>query len=106
MKQLEKEFIGGGDVKGFKLKQLKANGYVFLYEINTGYSKHYEVFEHRETKESDNIISGVEVHFNAKITYPSSKAFGVWAYCCDDLDRANMRYNELTEIVRQRIENK
>lgn len=105
MKQLDKQFIGGGDVKGFIFTQIKTNGFAYIYEVDTGYSKHFEVFEHKQTKDADGVIAGVPIHFAAKITYPSSRAFGDWAYCYTSLEKAEIRYNELTEIVKQRIEN-
>lgn len=45
MKFLEKEFIGKGDVKGFKFKQVQKSSAAYIYEINSGSRIYYEVFK-------------------------------------------------------------
>lgn len=105
MKELEKEFIGTGSVKGFVFKQIKFNGNVYLYEVNTSSSIHYEVFERKESKGGTSVIGGVEVTFEPKVLYPSDNAFGVWAYCCNTIEKANYRFDELNNIVLNRLNN-
>jgi hypothetical protein len=76
IKELQSEFIGRGQVKGFKftLKNKTEKGYI--YEVDTGSSIHYEVFKKRINKQ-----------FNC-ISYPSDKAFGYWAWSCSDYECA------------------
>ena len=76
MKQLEEEFKGKGQVRGFKFTQIKKTENAYLYRVDTGDSKHYEIFEKKENTQ-----------FNC-ISYPSNKAFGVWAKTSSDYNRA------------------
>jgi|688.fasta_scaffold577436_2 hypothetical protein len=83
MKNLELEFIGKGQVKGFIFKQIDSNEKCFIYEVNTGNSLHYEVFNRKENTQ-----------FNC-ISYPSDKAFGLWAFCFKSKESALNKFNEL-----------
>lgn len=86
MKPLEKEFIGRGEVKGFKFTQIKATNMAYLYKVDSGWSINYEVFKRRE-----NVRYGV-------VSYPTSKAFGVWAWTCMTLEGAEKKFNEINEL--------
>lgn len=77
MKQLKNEFTGIGQVKGFKFTKINSTDCGFLYEINTGDTKYYEVFRKL-----------VNRRFNT-ISYPTNKAFGIWAFTTPCLNRAN-----------------
>ena len=68
MKELEENFIGKGEVKGFIFTQIKKSEYAYIYSVNNGFSVSYEVFFRKENKQ-----------YNC-ISYPSSKAFGFWAW--------------------------
>ena len=76
MKQLELEFVGKGQVRGFKFTQLKKTQYAYLYEVNTGDSLFFEIFEHKENTQ-----------YNC-ISYPSNKAFGIWAKTTNNYQKA------------------
>lgn len=76
MKELEKQFTGIGEVKGFTFTQIKQNEVGFIYEVESLGSKHYEVFKRRENS-----------RFGC-VSYPKSKSFGIWAWTTSDLDRA------------------
>jgi hypothetical protein len=84
MKELEKEFIGRGEVRGFKFTLLYGNSRAFVYKVVNQGSEYYEVFRRKE-----NTKYGV-------ISYPSSKAFGIWAWYCSTLDKAMAKFNELS----------
>jgi hypothetical protein len=93
MRQLEKEFAGIGEVKGFTFKQLKASEFAYLYEVlATNGSKWYEVFEKEEN-----------VRFDC-VSYPKQKSFGLWAFTADTLERAEAKFLELEQRVQTRIE--
>ena len=97
MKELEKEFLGKGEVSGTKFKQLKASSKAFIYEledIETGF-KRYEVFERRKQKEMTVNMGGQEITYEAKELYPKSNSFGSWAWCTTDLDRAIEIFNRI-----------
>lgn len=79
MKELQLEFIGRGQVKGFIFTQKNKSDYGYIYEVNTSTSIHYEVFKRKENSQ-----------FNC-ISYPSDKAFGFWAWCCKTYEDALFR---------------
>lgn len=83
MKELNEKFIGRGQVKGFIFTQKNKSKAGYVYEVNTGSTIHYEVFKRKENKQ-----------FNC-ISYPSDKAFGFWAWCCSDYERALFLFEEL-----------
>lgn len=85
MKQLEKEFIGRGQVKGFRFTQIKQNQFAFLYQISDLKNTWYEVFHKKENN-----------RYNC-ISYPSNKAFGVWAWTYHSLEKAEDKFLEITE---------
>ncbi len=84
MKQLNKTIQGRGEVKGYFFTQLEKTNLGYIYEkkcIETN-KLSYEVFKHKENK-----------HFDC-VSYPSSKAFGVWAWDCLTLEKAkDILYN-------------
>lgn len=67
MKELEINFTGKGQVRGFKFTQLKRTQNAYLYEVNTGDNTHYEIFERVEN-----------TRFGC-VSYPSNNSFGKWA---------------------------
>jgi hypothetical protein len=83
MKQLEKQFIGRGQVKGFIFTQIKKSEKAYIYKVDTGTSTHYEVFRHRENTQ-----------YNC-VSYPSNKQFGITAWSCSNLDKAIERFEGL-----------
>ena len=86
MKQLKENFTGKGQVKGFTFTQIKKNEHAYIYEVNTGNSIHYEVFKHKENTQ-----------FNC-VSYPSNKAFGIWAWTCGNLEKANQFFEEISIV--------
>ncbi len=86
MKPLEIEFIGRGEVKGFKFRQISATDRAFLYEVSpTNTNVHYEVFKLKINK-----------RFNC-ISYPTSKAFGVYAWSYMSFERAKKKFDKLNK---------
>ena len=84
MKKLEKEFIGRGEVRGFKFSQLKKNDHAFIYIVDDGSNKRFEVFERR-----------INNKFNCE-SYPKSKSFGLWAWSYMSLHFALDKFDEIT----------
>jgi len=80
MKELEKNFCGRGEVKGFIFKCLLMSDNAYLYEVKTESSVHYEVFERKENTQFD------------CVSYPKSNSFGVWAYTTCDWEKALSKY--------------
>lgn len=87
MKQLEIEFDGTGEVKGFHFKQIRANDYAYLYEVTFVETdkKHYEVFKKVINTQFDNI------------SYPKSKSFGLWAWTIMSFEKALEKFELLTK---------
>lgn len=80
---MDKEFVGRAEMKGFIFKQLEINEKSVLYQVidenNKTSNVHYEVFKN-------------------KGRYPFTKAFGSWAWCIRDKDRAYKLYEELISV--------
>ncbi|RXP46865.1 hypothetical protein EC396_13370 [Lutibacter sp. HS1-25] len=82
-KELKKEFLGIGEVKGYKFTQIRQTSQAFIYEVSFGEGKHYEVFKRR-----------INSRFGC-VSYPSSKGFGIWAWTYNELDKAIEKFNQL-----------
>lgn len=78
VRELEKVFIGRGEVKGFYFEQVAKSDKAYLYRVTCteGARPYYEIFERRINTQFDNI------------SYPKSKAFGRWAWTTYDEDKA------------------
>ena len=83
MKVLQKEFIGSGEVKGHKFSQIKVNSVAYIYQVDTGNSKYYEVFLRRS-----NPVYNREY-------YPRSSSFGIYAWTYPCLGKANKKFKEI-----------
>lgn len=87
--QLEKEFIGTGEVKGFKFCQIKKREHGFIYEINQGVEKyHFEVFKQKLYPLCINFEKNIYSEVDFKVVYPKSNNFGVWAWTTNSLEKA------------------
>jgi len=114
MIELQKNFIGKGEVKGFEFHQLRSNGHAFLYEVRSEYNYDgvpetnvwYEIFERRISKEGDGIVGGEPIHFEEREIYPKSNSFGVWAVCVNNYNYALKKFYEMTDIVTEREKKK
>lgn len=83
IENLPTHFIGKGEVKGFIFTKIRESEKAFLYEVNTGSKIHYEVFKKKAKTNS------------IRYSYPTSKGFGIWAWCPSTLDRAIEIFNEI-----------
>lgn len=106
MIKLAKEFLGVGEVKGFKFKMLFENEKAFMYEVSyqneEGHtSRWYEVFERKVSKSTDTIMNGVMVHFEEREVYPRSNSFGVCAWCINNYDRAKAKFDYISTRVKR-----
>ena len=85
MKPLEKNFIGIGEVRGFKFTQISTTDKAFLYKVDTGNQIHIEVFKRI-----------INERFACE-SYPTSRAFGIWAWTYMKLDNAIEKFNEINK---------
>lgn len=76
MKELQQQFKGRGEVKGYTFTQIRVTDKGFIYSKELNGSLSYEVFKRKENKRFD------------CISYPTSNSFGVWALDCKTLERA------------------
>jgi len=83
MKELKEYFVGIGQVKGYIFNQIRATKYAFMYEVSENNVIHYEVFKRVENRRY------------RCISYPTDAAFGVWAWTCETLERAEDKFNEI-----------
>lgn len=84
MKELETEFIGRGEVKGFHFKQVFRSMTAYMYEVIPPNScSYYEVFQRRVNERYDTV------------TYPKSSSFGRYAFTYLDFNTALKKFREL-----------
>jgi len=94
MRELDKEFEGVGEVSGATFRQIKMSSWGYVYEITDNETEdlRYEVFQRKEQKEGSAVIGGVVCNFEAKVIYPKSGAFGIWAWGCRSKEKAVGRF--------------
>lgn len=86
MKELREVFDGRGEVRGHKFTQVAKNPKAFIYNVKiTPSLEVYEVFKRKENTQYD------------CVSYPTSKAFGIWAWSIKDKERAFAKFNELSK---------
>lgn len=87
MRELPIEFVGVGEVRDFKFRQIESTAFGYIYEVVMPESglRHWEVFRRMEN-----------VRFGC-VSYPKSKSFGAWAWTCDTLARAREVLASLSE---------
>lgn len=86
LKELPLEFIGRGETRGYRFKQIMKSDCAYIYEVRQPYPDlppHFEIF--RRTYNH---------RFN-QISYPKSNSFGVWALIAKDMDSAIRRFKSL-----------
>lgn len=84
IRDLKTDFTGVGQVRGFKFTQIRKTKSAFLYLIDTGDRIYYEVFRKRLNRRF------------ACISYPTDKAFGIWAWTTPDITVAFEILNDLS----------
>jgi len=91
MLELRSNFDGIGEVKGYQFNQIEASQKGFIYSVickETG-KVHYEVFKRKEHKKSD------------RVSYPTSKAFGKWAWTASNLQKAQHRLKNFEKDLQE-----
>jgi len=84
IKKLPEQFTGRGEVKGYDFTLICKTEKGFCYEVTqSGIIPHYEVFRRKTNK-----------RFNCE-SYPTSKAFGIWAWTFRNRDEALNRLYSL-----------
>ena len=83
MNELPLHFEGKGQVIGYTFTQISKTDWGFIYEVEYGGHRHYEVFKKRLNRRF------------GTISYPTDKAFGIWTWTCMTLERAKDKLVEL-----------
>lgn len=86
--EIEKSFIGYGEVKDFIFNQVDKNEFGYIYSVEDDGKMHYEVFEKRSSQVCIDFIERIYSETETRDVYPKANAFGVWAFTCTDLDHA------------------
>ena len=88
LRELPVEFVGTGEVRGFVFRQVSRTMFGYIYEVRVPGKEgsHYEVFRRMEN-----------ARFGC-VSYPKSKSFGAWAWCCDSLAKARERLKAFEEF--------
>ena len=97
-KELEKTFVGVGEVAGFKFTQIYSCTAAYLYEVDQCGVIHYELLKRRETPLCIDFVKRLYSETEFKEVYPKSNDFGIWAWSCSTLRRALIRYNLFREL--------
>lgn len=94
-RSLKRKFEGKGEMKDFKFTQIARNDFAVIYEkvYKNHIKKTFEVFEIR-----------INSRFNLE-SYPTSKAFGIWAWDIETLEKAVFKFHEITKKVKERKRN-
>lgn len=95
---LKKEFIGGGEVSGFKFTQIHASVSAYLYKIDIDEDNvHFEVFKRKLTPLCIDFEKKVFSDTDFKEIYPKAKHFGDWAWTFKKLEDAERKFNEISK---------
>jgi hypothetical protein len=86
IKELPLEFKGRREVKLYTFKQVKRSNLCYIYEVLADNGQRW----HEVFKTKINPLYG-------NITYPSSKQFGVNAWTCKSIERAEEIFKELIQ---------
>lgn len=95
MIELEKKFIGTGEVKGSLFEQIEESEAGYIYKVTRGKSVYYEVFQKIKQKAAIIEKDGIAFDLKEKELYPKANSFGVSAFTFSDINRAYERFYEL-----------
>ena len=99
IQELEKQFTGIGEVKGFEFTRITSNERSYMYEVRNGSSTYYEVFIRKASPVCLNFAKREYSDSEFKEIYPKSNSFGVWAWWCKTYDKAIDKMNSCSEVV-------
>ena len=81
------EFIGTGEVSGFKFKQVYSDELAYIYKVSDGHIT-FEVFKRKTAPICLDFGKRIYSETQFKEIYPKSNSFGFWAWSCKTLDSA------------------
>jgi hypothetical protein len=89
IKPLPEKFAGTGEVRGYEFCLVSKTKRGFCFEVsNSGIISHYEVFKRK-----------INYRFNCE-SYPTSKAFGIWAWTYRTKEKAIEKLMSIKDNLR------
>jgi hypothetical protein len=96
IQELPIEFVGIGEVKGFKFRLIHSHDTALMYEVESNCIS-YEVFLRKTTPVCIDFKARIYSTEDFKVRYPKSKNFGKWAWHFSHYDLALHKFNSLCE---------
>lgn len=106
IKELEKEFIGTGEAKGFKFRKLASLQHVYLYEVSQSNKIYYEVFKRLKSPVCIDFEKRIYSDTEFKEIYPKANSFGVTAWTLSSLEYATKLMYEINDEELEKLKNK
>lgn len=95
--ELEKEFVGTGEVAGFEFKQIEKTAHGYIYQVSDNGKVHFEVFKKNPSPICIDFEKRIYSDTDTKDSYPKSNSFGVWAYSVSKLEKCYTLLSEFTK---------
>lgn len=98
---LPEEFVGIGEVRGFKFTLLEVGDCAFLYQVQGMTDEGqpgkiwYEVFKAKSNPVCIDFEKRIYSETEFKMAYPKANAFGVWAWSFNDEQKAWDKFDDL-----------
>jgi len=90
IKELENEFIGVGEVKGFKFRKIQSTQYAYTYEVLQNGVMYYETFKRLKSPVCIDFEKRIYSDTDFKEFYPKANRFGVDAFTFkNEIDAVN-----------------
>jgi len=100
MKTLEAQFTGKGEVSGIIFNRIFRFDDLCLYRRSDGC---YEVIRIRIQKAGIRKFGDNEIFYEEKEYYPKGEDWGKFEWCCNDIGRATIRFNQQAESLNYNI---
>jgi hypothetical protein len=105
IKDLENQFEGTGEVKGFKFRKLAFAQHSYLYEVTCDGKLYYEIFKRVKTPICIDFEKRLYSDTEFKEVYPKANAFGLTAWCKYDLEDATKLMYKINDEEIERLAN-
>jgi len=100
VEKLEKEFIGGGEVKEFKFRQIGNSKLAYCYEVALFEEPHHwEVFLAKNSPVCIDFDKREYSEVDFKESYPKGNAFGISAWSFMDKQKARDKFMEISKPI-------
>jgi len=86
VEKLKDSFIGSGEVKGHKFTKVHQDDKNYIYRVETGNRKYFEVFKKRSRPKVIDFLNRVFSEDTVVEGYPKSNSFGINAWTCPTIE--------------------